>query len=267
MGTTCVAIRGRNKGTRMTELVDRASHDAKWQNAAVVAIETRTPRIKSFYLAPQAPFNFLSGQHVDLRLTAENGYTAMRSYSIASSPVDSCQIELSIERLADGEVSPFFHDVVREGDDVELRGPLGGHFTWSPREGGPLLLIGGGSGLVPLMSMIRHQQGAVPIIPVVLLLSARTWQDVLYRDELLEFDRRRSGFKLVFALTREVPRRAGDYRTPCRQRNGHQCTATPSGASRVHFICGNNLFVNAAADGVIACDISAEDIRTERYGV
>jgi ferredoxin-NADP reductase len=267
MGTTCVVIRGRNKGTRMTELVNRASHDAKWQNAAVIAIETRTPRIKSFYLAPQAPFNFLSGQHVDLRLTAENAYTAMRSYSIASSPVDSCQIELSIERLTDGEVSPFFHDVVRVGDDIELRGPLGGHFTWSPREGGPLLLIGGGSGLVPLMSMIRHQQGAGPTIPVVLLLSARTSQDVLYRDELLEFDRRRSGFKLVFALTREVPRRAGDYG---RRIDGAMVTNVLQrlpAPPEFTFICGNNPFVNAAADGVIACDIPAEDIRTERYGV
>jgi ferredoxin-NADP reductase len=120
----------------MTELGEEASGDTRWQNAAVVAIESRTPRIKSFFLAQRAPFHFRAGQHVDLRLTAENGYTAMRSYSIGSSPSNTRQIELSIERLADGEISPFFHDVVVVGDEVELRGPLGGHFTWSPTDGG-----------------------------------------------------------------------------------------------------------------------------------
>jgi ferredoxin-NADP reductase len=142
----------------MTELFEEPSTDAKWQNATVVAIGNRTPRIKSFFLVPHAPFHFRSGQHVDLRLIAENGYTAMRSYSIGSSPSNTNQIELTVERLSDGEVSPFLHDVVAVGDDVEMRGPLGGHFTWSPTDGGPLLLIGGGSGVVPLMSMIRHQQ-------------------------------------------------------------------------------------------------------------
>jgi ferredoxin-NADP reductase len=251
----------------MTELFDRVSHDAKWQNAAVVAIETRTPRIKSFYLAPQAPFNFLSGQHVDVRLTAENGYSAMRSYSIASSPVDSRQIELSIELLADGEVSPFFHDVVTVGDEVELRGPLGGHFTWSPEDGGPVLLIGGDSGLVPLMSMIRHQQCTDPIIPTVLLLSARTWDEVLYRDELLEIDRRQSGFKLALALTRESVRRMGDYERRIDSAMITDVLRRLAAPPKLIFICGNNPFVNVAADGGIACGISSKDIKTERYGV
>lgn len=184
-----VVIPGSNRGTRMTEPVDEASTEARWQSAAVVAIENRTPRIKSFVLALQAPFHFRSGQHVDLRLTAENGHIAMRSYSIGSSPSDIQQIELSIERLADGEVSPFFHDVVAIGDEVELRGPLGGHFTWDPTDGGPVLLIGAGSGVVPLVSMIRHHQSTASTVPVLLLFSARTWDDVLYRDELLEIDR------------------------------------------------------------------------------
>ena len=251
----------------MTELVEGAPVDSRWQNAAVVAIETRTPRIKSFFLAPQTPFHFRSGQHVDLRLTAENGYIAMRSYSIGSSPSNTRQIELSIERLADGEVSPFFHDAVVIGDEVELRGPLGGHFIWSPTDGGPLLLIGGGSGVVPLMSMIRHQQNAAPMIPVVLLLSARTWDDVLYRDELLEIDRSSSGFTLVLALTREPSRRDGDFgrrvdgvmiaevlgRLPC--------------PPKLVFVCGSNPFVNVAADGAVLCKVAPGNIRTERYGV
>jgi ferredoxin-NADP reductase len=250
----------------MTEPLDDVSTDAKWQSAAVIAIETSTPRIKSFFLAPQTPFDFRSGQHVDLKLTAENGYTAMRSYSIGSSPADSRQIELAIERLADGEVSSFFHDVVAVGDDVELRGPLGGHFIWSPHDGGPLLLIGGGSGLVPLMSMIRHQQSAAPTIPVVLLLSARSWDDVLYRDELLDIDRRLSGFKLALTLTREPPKRTGDYGRRVDNAMVNDVLQRLPTSPKLVFICGTNPFVSAAADGVVACRIPPEKIRTERYG-
>jgi ferredoxin-NADP reductase len=250
----------------MTEPLGDVPSDAKWQSASVIAIEPRTPRIKSFFLAPRTPFGFQSGQHVDLRLTAENGYIAMRSYSIGSSPSDTRQIELSIERLADGEVSSFFHDVVAVGDDVELRGPLGGYFIWSPHDGGPLLLIGGGSGLVPLMSMIRHQQSAVPTIPVVLLLSARTWDDVLYRDELLEIDRRLNGFKLIITLTREPPKRTGDYGRRVDSAMVSDVLQRLPTSPKLVFICGNNPFVNAAADGVVTCRVPPEKIRTERYG-
>jgi glycine betaine catabolism B len=251
----------------MTELVEGASVDTRWQNAAVVAIENRTPRIKSFFLAPQAPFHFRSGQHVDLRLTAENGYIAMRSYSIGSSPSNIRQIELSIERLADGEVSPFFHDAVVIGDEVELRGPLGGHFIWSPTDGGPLLLIGGGSGVVPLMSMIRHQQNAAPTIPVLLLLSARTWDDVLYRDELLEIERSSIEFKLVLALTREPSRRDGDFGRRVDDMMIADVLRRLPLLPELVFVCGSNPFVNVAADGVVACKVAPGNIRTERYGV
>ena len=251
----------------MTEPVEEPSTDARWQSAAVTAIKKQTPGIKSFFLAPQAPFHFRSGQHVDLRLTAENGYTAMRSYSIGSSPSDIQQIELSIERLAGGEVSPFFHDVLAVGDEVELRGPLGGHFTWNPTDGGPLLLIGGGSGVVPLMSMIRHQQSAVSTVPVFLLLSARTWDDALYRDELLKIDRSSRGFTLVLALTREPSKREGDFG---RRVDGLmiaeilQRLACPP---KLVFVCGSNPFVNVAADAAISCKVAPGNIRTERYGV
>jgi ferredoxin-NADP reductase len=251
----------------MTELLDDVSADAQWQSAAIVAIETGTPRIKNFFLAPQTPFNFRAGQHVDVRLIAENGYTAMRSYSIGSSPADNRLLELSIERQANGEVSPFFHDVVAVGDDVELRGPLDGHFTWSPRDGGPLLLVGGGSGLVPLMSMIRYQQSMAPTIPMVLLLSARTWDDVLYRDELFEIDRRLSGFKLVLTLTREPARRTGDFGRRIDDAMVTDVLQRLPALPKLVFICGNNPFVNVAAEGAIACGISSKDIKTERYGV
>jgi ferredoxin-NADP reductase len=251
----------------MTELAEGASVDARWQNAAVVAIENRTARIKSFLLAPQAPFHFRSGQHVDLRLTAENGYIAMRSYSIGSSPSNTRQIELSIERLADGEVSPFFHDAVVIGDEVELRGPLGGHFIWSPTDGGPLLLIGGGSGVVPLMSMIRHQQNTAPTIPILLLLSARTWDDVLYRDELLDIDRSSSEFKLVLALTREPSKRDGDFGRRVDEMMIADVLRRLPRPPKLVFVCGSNPFVNVAADGAVSCKVAPGNIRTERYGV
>jgi len=131
----------------------------RWQEATINAVTPDTPRVKRFLLAPSAPFPFRAGQHVDVRLTAPDGYRAERSYSIASAPEDTARIELAIERLDDGEVSPFFHDVAEIGDAIELRGPIGGHFVWDVNDGGPLLLLGGGSGVVPLMSMLRHRVG------------------------------------------------------------------------------------------------------------
>ena len=143
----------------MTEAVPSKAPEPKlrWQEAKIAAIMPDTPRVKSFLLAPSAPFPFRAGQHVDVRLTAPDGYQAERSYSIASAPEETAAIELAIERLDDGEVSPFFHDIAEVGDAIELRGPIGGHFVWDVVDGGPLLLLGGGSGVVPLMSMLRHR--------------------------------------------------------------------------------------------------------------
>ncbi len=250
----------------MTKLVDPSRKEVRWQSARVVAIEATTSRIKSFSLAPEIPFEFYPGQHVDVRLTAQDGYTALRSYSIASSPVETSRIELSIERLDDGEVSPFFHDVVAAGDDVEMRGPLGGHFILRPEEVGPILLIGGGSGIVPLISMIRFQRGRDTAVPIALLASSRTWDDILYRDELLNGESSIPRFRVTFVLTRDSPRRPVDY--------GHRIDATIVTASLKHlpglpmrvYICGSNPFVNAAADSAIAAGISSQIIRTERYG-
>jgi ferredoxin-NADP reductase len=238
----------------------------RWQNATVIAITARTPHIKSFTLAPLQPFAFRAGQHVDLRLTAPDGYRAMRSYSIASSPERDGQIELAIERLENGEVSPFFHDVVAIGDEIELRGPLGGHFVWSRDDGGPLLLIGGGSGVVPLMSMIRYRMSMAAAVPVVLLLSARTWEEVLFRDELLALDQLQNGFVLALTLTREAPRRERDYGRRIDAALIAEVLALSPGEPQHVFICGSNAFVNQAADGTIAAGILPARIRTERYG-
>ena len=203
MAITCTVIPGVNSVTGMTEGAAGPSGITHWQTATVVEIITQTRRIKSFFLKPVEQFAFRAGQHVDLRLTAPDGYKAIRSYSIASAPEDASRIELAIERLDEGEVSPFFHDVVAVGDEIELRGPLGGHFVWSEHDGGPLLLIGGGSGVVPLVAIIRHRMAAADDTPVVLLLSARKWDEVPFRDELLNLHSRQNGFTLVLTLTRE----------------------------------------------------------------
>jgi ferredoxin-NADP reductase len=250
----------------MTEDSADPKSPTRWQTAIVAETMARTPRIKSFVLTPHQPFAFRAGQHVDLRLTAPNGYRAIRSYSIASSPEQDGRIELAIERLENGEVSPFFHDVVAVGDEVELRGPLGGHFVWSREDGGPLLLIGGGSGVVPLMAMIRYRMSMAATVPVVLLLSARSWEDVLFRDELLALDQSQNGFRLVLTLTREAPRRKHDYGRRIDAALIAEVLTLSPGEPRHVFICGSNAFVNGAADAMISTGILPTRIRTERYG-
>ena len=250
----------------MTETPPDARGAVAWQSATVVKIVKQTSRIKSFFLSLEDPFSFRAGQHVDVRLTGEDGYTAMRSYSIASAPYDMDQIELSIEILDNGEVSPFFHNVVVEGDQIELRGPLGGHFVWRPEDGGPLLLIGGGSGVVPLMSMIRDQRNSGTRPCIQLLLAARTWDDVLYREELLEIDRSQDGFHLTVALSQEQSRRKPDYGRRIDTAMIADVIQRLPESPRFVFICGSNAFVNVAADGTILGGIPAGSIRTERYG-
>jgi ferredoxin-NADP reductase len=250
-----------SSATQMTDAV------AAWQQAKIMGISSRTPRIKSFVLLPSRPFGYRAGQHVDIRLTAPDGYAAMRSYSIASAAGGSDEIELAVELLDDGEVSPFLHEVAEVGDEIELRGPLGGHFVWPDQDDGPMLLIGGGSGAVPLISMARHRQSAARRTPLLLLYSARTWDDLLCRDELIDLERQGTGFTVVFSLTRDNPRRLTDFD---RRVDAAMMAAVISrlpGIPQITFVCGSNGFVNAAADGAIAAGMTASSIRTERYGV
>ena len=238
----------------------------EWQEATITAITSDTPRVKSFLFAPASPFAFRADQHVDVRLTAPDGYQAERSYSIASAPERTDGIELAIERLDDGEVSPFFHEVAEIGDAIELRGPIGGHFVWSIEDGGPLLLLGGGSGVVPLTSMLRHREARGSNILALLVFSARTWDDVIFRDELIAMHERNDGFRLALALTRDEPRRAEDFgRRVDRAMVAELLTRLPAPPRHV-FICGGNPFVEAASEGAIAAGIAAPMIRTERYG-
>ena len=248
-------------------MTETAAAGVGWQSATVVDARPLTARIKSFWVKPTVPFEFVAGQHLDLRLTAENGYSAVRSYSIASAPKTRADaIELAIERLGDGEVSPFFHDVVEVGDEIELKAPLGGHFIWRHTDGGPLLLIGAGSGVVPLMSMIRHRSAVQSGVPTVLLLSSRRWSDVPFRDELLSLHHAQTGFSLALALTREPARSASDYgRRIDNEMLIDVMRRLPAPPKHV-FVCGSNGFVNVATDAAMAAQIPVAAIRTERYG-
>ena len=236
-----------------------------WQEAAVTRIVDQTPTVKSFFVMPQRWTSFVAGQHVDVRLTAPDGYQAERSYSVGSAP-EASEVELVIERLDDGEVSPFFHEVVMPGDAIELRGPIGGHFVWRKDDGGPVLLVGGGSGVVPLMSMLRARAAAAPEVPMALVYSARTVGGVIFRDELLARAEAEPGLAVYVTVTRERP-------TDRRFRAGRidaafmgEVLAGLGGPPRHTYVCGADAFVDAATGLLIDMGVSFETIRTERYG-
>jgi len=238
----------------------------KWQNARLVRRQERSRKVTSFFLEPETPFSFKAGQHVDIRLTAPDGYTAQRSYSIASGPEEGGPLELAIEKLDDGEVSPFFHEVAEVGDMIELRGPIGGHFVWSAEDGGPLLLLAGGSGLVPLLSMLRHRFARGDKTPTALVLSIRGEADFLFGDELEAFAARDPRFRLLVTMTRattvEGAGRKGRIATEL-LREAVSGWASPP----LHtLICGSNAFVNAASDAALEAGVPVSGIRTERYG-
>jgi ferredoxin-NADP reductase len=240
-------------------------HPIEWQIATVTAIKPETAKVKSFSLALPNWAPHRAGQHYDIRLTAADGYQAQRSYSIASAPERAGQIDLSIERIEDGEVSSYLHDVLVPGDQVEVRGPVGGYFVWEAAQGGPLLLIGGGSGVVPLMAMLRHRKAAGATLPTRLLYSSRTFEDVIYREELDGLHAGRSGLEVIHTLTRSQPAGWAGYTRRIDQAMLSE-VARPLGRSPQVFICGPTLLVEAAANGLVQAGIKAERIRTERFG-
>jgi ferredoxin-NADP reductase len=242
-----------------------ASDRLRWKPATVVAIEQRTPRIKSFFFKPAAPVAFIAGQHMEVRLTAPDGYEARRSYSIASAPEQADTIELAIERLKDGEVSGFFHDEVQVGDEIELRGPLGGHFIWRVADGGPILLIGGGSGVVPLVSMIRHHAAQKSSVPVALVTSARTVAELAYLDELRALRDQLRRFSLVATVTREKPTQTDLHTGRIDQRMLARALEGLGSPMRT-FVCGSNPFVEAVTGTLMEFRAQVEKILTERYG-
>ena len=233
-----------------------------WKAAEVAEVIPETTRVKTLRLDVEDWPGHLPGQHVDVRLTAEDGYQAQRSYSIASSPGAST-LELTVERIEDGEVSPYLTDELRPGDRFELRGPVGGYFVWEPSRGGPLFLVAGGSGVVPLMAMLRHlvEEGAG--VEATLLLSSRSFDDVIYRDELEQLNG--GNIRVVHTLTRSQPDGWAGYGrrvdTQMLEETGPAATSLP----RV-YVCGPTPFVEAVAKALVELGHEPGQIRTERFG-
>ncbi len=231
----------------------------RWHEAEVASVEAVTPHVKSVRLRCAIAGRQRAGQHVDVRLTAPDGYRASRSYSVASVPDDSGTLELLVEGLPGGEVSSWFFEHAEVGDRLELRGPIGGSFSWDGPDGGPLLLAAGGSGVVPLLAMLRRRAQAAPNIPAALIYSVRSRAEAIALDELETRDRDEPNFSLFLRTTREG--------------EGRRINSTLVGAALASigrpntvFLCGSNRFVSPAADLIMAAGVPATIIRTERFG-
>jgi|ERR1700694_148078 len=235
-----------------------------WQLGEVAEVIRETSRVSSLVLDVPGWPGHLAGQHVDIRLTAEDGYQAQRSYSIASPP-ESPLVTLTVERLEDGEVSPYLVGEVRAGDRVEVRGPIGGYFVWRAGEERPLLLVAGGSGIVPLMAMIRHHAAAGATAPVRLLYSSRSIEDVIYKDELGRLSAADKRLTVAHTLTRSQPPGWDGYG---RRIDGEMVAevAWPKKDTPAVFICGPTAFVETASDLLVELGYDAAWIRTERFG-
>ena len=221
-----------------------------------------TPRVKTIVFDVPGWPGHRAGQHVDVRLTAEDGYQAERSYSIASA-ANGSRLELTVERLADGEVSPYLTDELRPGDRIELRGPVGGYFVWEPVQGGPVLLVAGGSGVVPLMAIARTRAAAGSDAEMHMLLSSRSWDDVIYRDELERLAG--GGLTVVHTLTRSQPPGWTGYA----RRVDAEMLAAVAPPPDVHpsaYVCGPTPFVEAVAEALVGLGHEPPRIRTERFG-
>ena len=231
-----------------------------WQVAKVAAVAAETASVRTITLdVPDWP-GHRAGQHLDIRLTDEDGYVAERSYSIASAPGEP--VAITVERLDDGEVSPYLTDELRAGDDLELRGPIGGYFVWERGDGGPLLLLAGGSGIVPLRSILRHRERTGSTVPVRLLYSSRTLDDVIYR---VEFDMAASGVEVVQTLTRHQPPGWAGY---ARRVDAALLAevAWPAAGTPLAYVCGPTSFVEAVSQALVQGGYPPQRVKTERFG-
>jgi ferredoxin-NADP reductase len=233
-----------------------------WLQAEVVELVPETARTKTIAFDVPGWSGHRAGQHVDVRLTAEDGYQAERSYSIGSAP-DGTRIDLTVEKLDDGEVSPYLTDEVRPGDRIELRGPVGGYFVWEPAVGGPVLLVGGGSGVVPLMAMLRQRVASGSDAEMKLLLSSRTWDDVIYRDELERIAG--NGVTVVHTLTRKQPPGWTGYARRVDKEMLEEI-APPSADRPLVYVCGPTPFVEAVANALVQLGHAPDRVKTERFG-
>jgi ferredoxin-NADP reductase len=243
-----------------TKILGRLS----WLEATVVGTVPETDRVRTLVLDVPGWAGHRAGQHVDVRLTAEDGYQTQRSYSIASAPDDGT-LALTVERIDDGEVSPYLVDEVRTGDRFEVRGPVGGWFVWDVDDGGPLLLVAGGSGIVPLASMLRHRAGVGSDVPARVLCSSRSWDEVIYRDELDKLGAAGSGVTVVHTLTRGQPPGWSGYR----RRIDEAMLADVAWTADDHplaFVCGPTRLVESVAAGLLRLGYDRLRVKTERFG-
>jgi ferredoxin-NADP reductase len=237
----------------------------EWQAGTVTAIRPETKQTKSFTFALPKWMAHRPGQHYDVRLTAPDGYQTERSYSIASPPERVGELELTVERIPDGEVSPYLHDVLVTGDQLEVRGPIGGYFVWDVALGGPLLLVGGGSGVVPLMAMLRHRAAQHATLPARLLYSSRSDDDVIYRDEVDGLARSDPAFEVFYTFTRQPPAGWTGYRRRIDAAMLGEVIRPYDKRARV-YVCGPTLLVEAVANALVQMELPTEQIRTERFG-
>ena len=240
----------------------------QWQLGKVVEIRQETPKAKSLILDLPDWTTHLPGQHVDVRLTAEDGYQAQRSYSIGSPPEDK-YLMLTVERIDDGEVSPYLTDELRVGDQIELRGPIGGYFVWNAREekndGSPLFLVAGGSGIVPLMAMIRHRANSNSKVPTKLLYSSRSYSEIIYREELDHISANDSSLRVIHTLTKRQPHNWMSYGRRI-DRAMLADTAWRPAEKPIAFTCGPTALVETVANHLLELGYGPEYVKTERFG-
>ncbi len=231
-----------------------------WQTATVSSVTNETPQVRTILLDVPGWPGHRAGQHVDVRLTAEDGYQAERAYSIAAAPGEP--LAITVERLDDGEVSPYLTEELQPGDTIEVRGPIGGYFVWAPPDGGPLMLAAGGSGVVPLRAILRYRRLAGSSVPARLLYSSRSWEDVIYRPEL---EAASAGVAVTYALTRKQPPGWTGYaRRPDEQMLA--AVAWPAAEMPLAYVCGPTPFVETVAAGLVGLGYPPERVRTERFG-
>jgi ferredoxin-NADP reductase len=235
-----------------------------WRLAEVAEVRPETGRVATLALEVPGWDGHLPGQHLDVRLTAEDGYTAERAYSIASAS-DGERVELAVERIDDGEVSPYLTEELRKGDQLELRGPVGGYFVWEPGRGGPLLLVAGGSGVVPLMAMLRHRAATGSQVPARLLYSSRTLDDVIFREELERLAAAGDGLTVTHALTRAQPPGWTGYARRIDAVMLEEVGWRP-GERPLAYVCGPTRLVEVVAGQLVALGHEPTRVRTERFG-
>jgi len=236
----------------------------RWRAADVAEVITETPRVKSLILRVPGWPGHRAGQHLDVRLTGEDGYQAQRSYSIASAP-EAAHVAIAVERVEDGEVSPYLVETVQAGDRFELRGPIGGYFVWTAALDGPLFLIAGGSGIAPLMAMLRHRAAAGATVPARLLYSSRAFDDIIFRAELERLAAAGSGLEVTHTLTRSQP---PGWRGETRRVDRDMLLGAgfPPSARPLTYVCGPTGLVEAVAQTLLEIGHAPSLIKTERFG-